>query len=393
MMRSSIPARIQTAIVAVLLLVPAVLVPFQNEARLRQFHNRTLVAWPPSDTFLDDPAQYFRQASNWLSDRIGFIIRATILQKRILFYVLDTPPQPRVTLGKSNHVYYNGVSDAGVNGLFVGVCEHGHSHDTFSKLEQAVPAIMDFGRRKQLAIHVVIVPMTPTLYADYLPTSVPRAIRDACMRRLNGDSPLVKLSQQAGVVYPFKEMKAVRDDDGFFPIMNYHPVGLSLKVIRQAYLDKVGLKPNIAETLQPSFATSEILGQYGINKRYPIYVSHNTDISENTQASDRVAERLKDLFVGPPLTSVYTNRRGDAEGTVLLLSDSLGVAAAPVFAAAFKRLIWVYTNGMHRQEQIVELMDRVVSMERFGSVILLVNEGAVARIDEWGAAMGAQERP
>lgn len=387
----STAARIQLAIIALCLFIPAAMIPFQNEVVLSQFHNRTLTAWPAWGSFAEDPAKYFRQARNWIADRAGFSREATILQKKMLFYVLDTSPQPRVTIGRNNHVFYNGVSDAYVNGLFEVVCVQSHTAEMAAKLEQSASSIVAFGKRRQWAVDIVIVPMTPTLYADYLPRSVPRALRNACMGPLNGNSPLFRLADTPGLnlVYPFAAMKSRRDDDGFFPIVNYHPIGLSLKVIRDAYLAKAGRMPVVGEALEARSAASEILSQYDINKHYPVYALTNASISDDLQARDRLTDQLRDMFEGPPTTRVIANARGDAAGTALMLTDSVGFAAAPVFAAGFKRLIWIYTNGLHQQAQIGEVIDRIAKFERLDNLLLVVNEGATGRIVEWGDALSA----
>jgi hypothetical protein len=75
-----------------------------------------------------------------------------------------------------------------------------------------------------------------------------------------------------------------------------------------------------------------------------------------------------------------------------MLTDSVGIAAAPVFAAAFKRLIWVYTNVMIAQEDVGKVAARVMSVEPIDSVVLLLNAGSAAKLVTWTDSLVGQLR-
>lgn len=394
MVKYSLLARIELAVIAVLLFFPVAMIPWQNEAVLSAFHNRTLTAWPPGSVFLNRPEQYFRQASNWFADRSGPVVLATEVQKRILYYVFATPPELRVSLGRSDHVYWNGINNAGVNALLSNNCILSHSPETVAAFENALGELKNYGADHNVMTYVVVVPMSSTLYADYLPAKVPSALRTECERVLAGNTPLRKLVHRhdLNLVFPFDEMKARRDDPGFFPAANYHPGPASLTVARTAFLKRFGIDTRIEETTTATMTPSEILGSYGIKRLFPDYVISNRAIRSDDAANAALHHELAEFFVGSPSTNVFVNDARDARGTVLMLSDSVGFGASRIFAAGFKRLIWVYTNGM-RQERIDQVIDRVAKTEKFDSMLMLINEAAIGRIGTWADTLAAQHRP
>ena len=84
MMIVSTRARIIVALCCLLLLVPVLGIPLQNEGAIEQLHYRTLAKWPGRDGALADPVPYFTQARSWLADRAYPIIAASLLSNKIL---------------------------------------------------------------------------------------------------------------------------------------------------------------------------------------------------------------------------------------------------------------------------------------------------------------------
>ena len=94
-----------------------------------------------------------------------------------------------------------------------------HTEAAAKELENAVSLLAKFANASGQAVDVVIVPTSLTLYGNYLPKSVPPELRDACIARAAGQSPLLQVRSQAGVnvVFPLVEMEALRDDEALFP--------------------------------------------------------------------------------------------------------------------------------------------------------------------------------
>ena len=215
-------------------------------------------------------------------------------------------------LGRDGYIFVNGASDAGVNGLFEGQCQASQSEATYQALLQSLPKLKETSQNLGVTVHAIAVPMTATLYADHLPRSVSPQLRSACLEVLTGETRLSKLDLRTDLsfIYPFTEMKALRDTEGFFPKANYHPMGMSLKVIRDVYLKRAGIDAKIDETLVLKRVPSEILNTYGVTVTYPEYEIRNDRITEDAAAATRVGATLADLFLRPPVTKVYANNGG-----------------------------------------------------------------------------------
>ena len=75
---------------------------------------------------------------------------------------------------------------------------------------------------------------------------------------------------------------------------------------------------------------SEILSTYGMSVTYPEYAIRNDRIETDAAAGARIKAALTDLFMADRIeveVKVYANS-GHATRTALLLSDSVGIAAA-----------------------------------------------------------------
>jgi hypothetical protein len=393
MMRASPKAKLFTSALALLLLVPVFGLFLQETSSLERFHNRTLIKWPGMGGLRDDPVAYFKQARAWLADRVFPIVQASMLQKRLLLYVLRTPPERRITMGRDGFIFVNGISEDSINGIFESVCVTAHSEPAISAFRKSLPGIASYAERRATPVDVVVVPTSTTLFGDYLPASVPERFRRACKARTDGESPLLALqeSRKPLVVFPFLEMKAARDDPAFFPKGNWHPSGLSLKVVRDAYLARRNVKEPVPETLERTTSPSEILRTYGIDFELPVYRVHNGSVAENPSRNESLRRRVADLFASPWFTThAFSNGGAVVPEVALLLSDSYGELAAPVFAGAFKELFQITTNDL-KPARTTELIDRVSSVAHVDRVILLVQEGNTERIVEYSRWLAADD--
>jgi hypothetical protein len=389
MVHVSVPARILTALLAILLVLPVATIPLQDTSELEKFHNRVLRKWPSAELFLVDPARFFKDAAQWIGDRANPIIGASILHKKMLYYVLHSPPERRVSLGKNGYAFMNGGSELDVNGMLEQACVKTHGDEYIGQLVHNLSIFRKYGAKYGVPIYVVIVPILPSLYGDYLPRSVPRRYREACMARSLGYSPLPILAARddTNLIYPMAEMRKLRDDPAFFPKSNFHADGLSVKTIREAFLKKTGYPTTIRETMELGSLTSEVLRPYGILEPIPVYVIYSPGISNDDAASARFVKELHGLWTYPPLVHVYANpNEGVSPKTVLMVSDSFGGTASRVFSGAFKRLIWLFMN-LIAHDKVDEAIARVSRIERPDVIVLLVNEGGLEALFNWGKAL------
>lgn len=388
MMLASTRARILIAICCLFLLVPIVGIPLQNEAALEQLHYHTLSKWPKTDGLFGSPVHYFSQARSWLADRAYPIIGASMLSNKVLYSVFRTAPQIRLTLGKDGFLFVNGHSDDTVNELFDNLCIKAHSGPAKEHLQNAFASLAKFAQARAIAVDVVIVPTMATLYGDYLPASVPPTYLSACRQRVSGDSPLLRIPKQAGMnfLYPFPQMKAARNDEAFFPKGNWHASGMSLKVVRDAYLALLGVQGEVDDRLVRGTAPSEILASYGIIADFPIYFVRNEHVRRDPDRLAALVKEVSDLYPYPSFAAnYYVNSSPVIPESVLMVSDSFGDRASEVFAGAFKSTFQVASL---QKENMRELIERVSRLEGTTRLILLVQEGGVEQIVAWADALG-----
>lgn len=389
MLLISLRARVLLFLVALLLLIPVIGIRLQSEARLVQFHNRSLTPLPPLANFAGDPVEFFRQTKAWLADRAYPILAAAMLQKKILFYVLKTPPQRRITLGSDGFIFVNGGSEETVNGILANVCVNSHTESIAAQLRDGLPGIVEFARSRNLAVDVIVVPTSMTLYANHLPASVPQQLREACNERRVGNSPLARLTPPPGMnlVFPFQPMKAASSDDAFFPKGHWHASGMSLKVVRDAYLAAKGITRQIDDRLERGMAPSEIMGTYGMEVNLPIYFLRNRHVHVDANRAAAFNAVIRDRFQGGQATTrAYSNTDPVLDESVLMLSDSYGEFTSEVFAGAFRATLQVTANNLPRQN-VAEVIDRTREKLEIDRLILLVQEGGIGDLIVWSGAL------
>lgn len=384
-------ARVLTCLIALLLLIPVAGVRLQDEARLVQFHNRNLNALPSSDEFVHDPVGFFRQGKSWLADRAYPIQQASLLQKKILFHVLRTPPQRRISLGSNGFIFVNGGSEDTVNGILANVCINSHNEAMAAQLRDLLPAIIRFAHSRGMAVDLVVIPTSMTLYADHLPASVPQTYRDACRERLQGNSPLLTLTTPPGLnfVYPLLAMKSASSDEAFFPKGNWHPSGMSLKVVRDSYLEALHVGKTVDDKLERGLGPSEIMGTYGIDVELPVYFLRNPHVQFDAARNATFNAAIRERFTANQATTrAYANAAPLLEESVLMLSDSYGEFSSEVFAGAFRNVVQVTSNNLAR-EHVVDVVDRSAAAFKIDRLILLVQEGGVGNLVVWGNSFAA----
>jgi hypothetical protein len=379
-------ARALTLLLALCLLVPTIGIAFQNDAVLEKFHNRTLKPWPDAAGFRSDPVKTIAAAEGWVADRVFPIEQVTHLQKTLSFLILRTAPEPRITLGKEGHIFLNGGDNQHLYHLFQTTCADPHSADAARKLQAELAAWPAIGLERGVAIDVVVVPVAASIYGDMLPPTVPDEYRKACLQRTSGESRLLSIEVPGTTfVYPLREMLAARGDDAFYPRGNWHPTGLSLKVVRDAYLSRIHATGSVDETLERGSEPAELLMQYDIRLGEPTYAIHNPHITADSARAAEIRKAVLEFFPAKQdvVTHVFTNTKPVVDQAVLMISDSYGDLSAEAFAGGFAKVVHVNANFM-LDGRGLKLIDRVRGMEPVQRVLLLMQEGNVqAKLAEW----------
>lgn len=386
-------ARLITTVIAALLFLPIAMISVQSNSNLESFHNRLLRHWPEAQLFVKSPVDYFAAAKDWINDRVFPIVEVSLTSKRLLLELLNVPPEKRVTMGRNDHIILNGASDKDLYRLFEDVCFYPHDPASLEMITKALHSLSDYSRSRNIEVDVILVPTAPTLYGNYLPDSVPEKYRVACGESAKGNSLLVATARQSdgALTYPLLEMIAARDDEAFFPKANYHPRGLSIKVVRDTYLQQQKLSPPSGEKLELTSGPSEILSAYRISRNVPVYQLHNDALHEmldEIEALDNLAGDLSNAPQRHGETNAYESVDAPNKETVLMLSDSFGAKSSSVFAGAFSKLLQRNVMAMAASNAPI-FVDRVRKSQKLNRVILLLNEGNLGVLLEWGKAFGS----
>lgn len=379
---TSLRARIVTVLFALLLMLPILGMPLQSVAELETFHNRRLNPWPDRSGFSTHPPGSFERARAWLADRVFPIGQASQARRMIQFHLLQTAPQTNFALGRGGLIFLMGGSEQHPYELIESICVGAHSEGVAQAVQKALVKLAQFAERRRIAVDLVVIPTLLTLYADRLPSSIPEHYRRACLAR----SPLLSITPPAGVhfVFPFLQLWEAKSDEALFPKGNWHPLGLSLTISRDAYVATLGVAPPEHERLELVDGDAELMR--GLMVKRPEYHVSNDRVTFDAQRDQALRVAIADLFPRPVQSYVYTNSAARLPESVLMLSDSYGIGASAVFAGTFNTLIQVTHTGMD-VSKFAELINRIDRLTKLDRLILLVNEGAIGQIANWAAGL------
>ena len=370
---------------ALSLVLPLFAMGLQDREALEQFHNRTLVSWPSGKLLRTDPARYFSHANAWLADRAFPVIAATRFSRAALYQTLGVSPQPNVSISKNGFIFLAGGDAAHPFSFLANTCTN--DVNAGAKLQAAIDDIGRFARTEHIPIDVVLVPTIPTLYGDRLPRSIPATYRAACAERAAGITPLADIAPVEGTryLYPREEMRELRDDPAFFPIGGYHPTGLSVAIVRGAYLHSLGVDGKIVENVELTRGPSEVLQYSGITVDIPYYRLWNEAVQVDDDASDRLRSALASFYSQPRSPWVYDNSASADPRSILMISDAFGNNEGISFASAFRKVTQVWVP----ERDAADLLRRVARLIPFDRVVLLFNEGNEFRVLEIAQALKA----
>ncbi len=368
-------ARAWLIVIALVLIVPTAAMRLQTDDELEAFHNRVLATWPAARDFKHDPAGWFAAANRWLADRAYPIVAATHLANNLAYFVLDTSPKANISVARHGLVFLNGSDPSAPNNLVESACVDPLDPAFQARLRAAIVRIGSFGRRRGLPIDVVVVPTVPTLYPDRLPRAIPSGLRHACLRAAGGASPFFHLLPQAGTtsVYTYAAMKARGDDPALYPNGNFHPDGLSLKLVRDAYLDEIGAARPSGETVTLTTGPSELLGSHGIVADFPIHdVSAAAGAATiDAPAAGAIEAATARFYDDPQTVFAFRNERSPNPSAILMLSDSFGEKESFSFSAAFREVVRLRAPDGDPSG----VLDAVAAVTGVDRLVLLFNDG------------------
>ncbi|MDC8011712.1 hypothetical protein [Tahibacter soli] len=381
-------ARLITTLVALVLVAPVAGIRLQDTERLERFHTRRLAAWPEPAAFVDPPAA-FRAARAWLTDRAWPTIAATNAYKRFLYFVLGSPPAHKLTIGLDGQVFLNSWNETEPDVLLESLCVRAHGADAGRGLSRSLGELATFSREIATPVDVIVVPTTATLYAERLPPSVSRRLREGCAAVAAGRSALRDVQVPAGVryLYLYDALRPFLADPAFYPRNNWHASGKSLAVLRDTWLAAAGLPAVVDERIEAVDQPAEMLLMSGVADPQPAYAVRNAHVRFDAARDAAFRAAVGDLFTNPAFPShVYLNDRPPVDASLLIVSDSFGQLAAEVFAGAFAEVTQVNTNDLPLGNA-AELVARARALHRVDRIVLLFQEGGVDRAINYGRVL------
>jgi hypothetical protein len=381
-MSMSSTAKAVIVALSLVLLAPLALINLQSTDSLVRFHNRSLASWPDLIKDRRNPALYFDGLNRWISDRMYPIIALNRLKTGFTYYVLKQPPSPNVSMGANGLLFLNGADAAHENNLVDSSCVEAADPAALRRLEAALERIAAFGKSRGTPIDVLMVPTIPVLYGDRLPRSLPSALREACLASFlrQGTVSAIRVPDGMHFIYPFAELKTLRDDSAMYPNGNYHASGLSVRTASDAVLRSIGAVPSTTALVQVE-GPSEVLGSRDLRVSFPRYVVNSLWVA----ADDEITAALNDvtaLYRDDPGQTIVAYRNPTAPNPVSLfiLSDSFGTNQASDLSFAVQSVIQMQTP--HRD--VAGMIDAVRGVVAVDRMLLVFNDTNLGRLSEFG---------
>ena len=184
-------------------------------------------------------------------------------------------------------------------------------------------------------------------------------------------------------------MSALRDDPAMFPIGNFHPDGLSVKIVTDRYLTAIGASLP-ALSVMPTSAPSEVLAEHGVIAPFPLYAVTGSGAVEDEGTTATVLKAVRP-FYDDHGEAAYVYRDGVAADpqTVLMLSDSYGYNQGISFAAAFRTVVQMPAPD----HDLAGLVQAVGALVHFDRLVLVFNDSNFGRLIDLGALLPAPVNP
>lgn len=353
--RLSLSARGLLLGVALVLGLPAIAMLWTDDAKRVDWENRALAPFPHPWNKAPDAPGFFPALGDWIDDHFGLALPLSRLYRQTLFYVFKDSPSPQISIGRGGFVYLNAHNAAHPYEAFTRLCDTRAVDREYDGLAKDWIAVLRHFKREGHNVVLGIAPTKPVVYPDRLPSSVPGAIRAACLDYARTSPPALRLAQTSDsqgveVVYPLNDFVAHREDGNFYPRQSFHFSGQSAQLFAQTLMRKVGIDPGPIDRA-PRY-TGEIkadLGEiFGFNRRIH---SLQTDYSAFAlEVRYRQPAFVESCYARALDFGTYVASAPLTDRTALILSDSFGNFTAAQLAPAYRQLTWINVTDLQEDE-------------------------------------------
>lgn len=378
-------------LIAILLLVPAVASFFSNHEARSRWEKRSLTSW---QSVMEAPSirQTFARLDDYLDDHMGFALTLNRWYRKMQFYWFSDSPVANVDVAAEGFLFFNSHSTKRPHSLMGALCRT--RPRLAERFSQEFTALADAFQADGVRSVLAIVPSKVMLYPERLPATVPQETRQNCISidplSTVPATAVAELSSQGyEAFYPILEMKALRDEEAFYPPANFHASSKINHVFARKLLGHIGIDPG--EKYSAGARLRTVRGDlttmgfaYTVEAwRYP-YAAYQ--ISRDREWAGWVLEhyaRARDY-------ALYGAASPASERRALLLSNSFGAFFAPHLAPGFREVLHVNLNHLQEHEA-AGFLSAVVEKFRPTDLIYLVQDSGIPNAPLRLLAQGLEE--
>jgi len=365
------------ALLALLLMLPALAAFFTDHDARSLWEKRQLTTW---STVVDAESakQFFSGLEDYLDDHIGFALELNRSYRQVQFYLFGDSPVANVDIGEDGFVFLNAQPIDKPFSQITKLCmPRPRQVDITQKAIEQLAAVVT-GR--QINMTFAVVPSKLLLYADRLPNTVPKSIREACINLDPQDSLPGQLVRRAvnvsyRVYYPIEHMLELRDEDAFYPPQNFHANSRINHEFGRGLLQQLGIEPGTKYSdgayLAEVKADITMLGfTRSINTwRYPYQDYKVKKMLRKPEWVSQYYAKARDF-------SMYSTSNPASERTAVVLSNSFGAYIAPHLAPGFKTTYHINLLTL-AEDETVPFFEALLARTQPTDVIYLVHDGAL----------------
>jgi hypothetical protein len=375
------------ALLAAILAIPSLLIVAQDDESLSAAKNMQLAPWPSARAHNASPNAYLRHASAWVKDRLGLGITSAGLVRWVKMYLLADDPAPQLTVN-GDYLFLNAPTPETRFIFFRQACRPAKKA-SLTSLARDIQTVETYFRSIGVAnTRFIVVPTTPVVHAEMLPTSVPSRIRRNCAAAAEGRSFTQAWTEKAAenALYPRTEFIKRGHATEFYPARSFHAIGEPNWLIAKLYFDKYRMPVSWGKVARGTIKLeSEFSRHLGfvlpITAGTVLYNDKALKVSPLPPENPNFERSFLRLY-GPGTDYGYVqNSASPTRDTVLVLSNSFGTRMRNHLAMGYNALFHVnITQTAGRATLSKSFYDFLIMAIRPKHVIIVGHDGDAAEM-------------
>ena len=337
---------------------------------------------PNQPQSIDELLKYTRQLEPWINDNFGFRAQLVRLNNKLRHTLFGQFPSIQVISGKKGRIFLSSHATTLPEYSAIRItC--GDTPTSQEKVAEQLNSIHDSFQREGIDARIMIVPSSPVIYPESLPSWLETRCNaaqppvDAVLA-----SAYLKADTKEAIFYPKTEMLTLKKDFSVFPKTWFHWAGAGPREVAGLSTEFFWGIPHQTGTPlaeQTDRMSSDISNLFpGINLasqiENPEYAKSHIDACLGPQcfpSLGSIADKLQDV-------AFYRNPAAQQD-KLIILSDSFGKFIAGWYSRYFKEVIHLSTNSLSRLDapETKQLKDFLSTQARTGHLLLLYHDGSV----------------